>query len=400
MQSIILSPGGWAARIVGVLALSAVVLLSGGLARSDTDGKTIAKLIEQLGDDEQDVRKAAEKKLREIGEEALEQLKKAAKGHADADVRLRAIVLARAIEKGLYGEIRKFTGHTAAVRHIAVSKDGKRMLSGSQDKTMRLWDLQTGKEIRQFKGHTGWVWSCAWSPDNKTAVSAGSLDKTLRLWDVDTGNEIRKFEGHTGRAYGAAFSPDGKHILSGGAESDPTLRLWETDTGKEVRKYEGHTGWIWKVLFSPDGKKALSAGCNDYSARIWDVDSGKQLVTISQAHGENFRVGIAWHPDGKKVLTSGRDGFIRLWDAETGKELHKYTGLADNVECLAYNKDGKRFLAGENKMCYLFDSDSGKIIHRFEDHTDWVYAIAFTPDGRRAVSGGADNTVRLWGLPK
>ena len=122
----------------------------------------------------------------------------------------------------------------------------------------------------------------AFSPDEKYALSSGSLDKTLRLWNLEDGKEVRKYEPppprqHRGavRVYGAAFSPDGKHVLSGGADADKTLRLYETDTGKEVRKFEGHTGWVWKAAFSPDGKKIASAGCNDYSYRIWDVDTGK-----------------------------------------------------------------------------------------------------------------------------
>jgi WD40 repeat protein len=90
---------------------------------------------------------------------------------------------------------------------------------------------------------------------------------------------------------------------------------------------------------------------------------------------------------------------VKLWDVESGKLLKTYTGMNDNVEAVAFNKDGKRFLAGENKIVLLFDTESGKILHRFEDHTDYVYAVAFA-DERRALSGGADNTLRMWGLPK
>jgi WD40 repeat protein len=392
--------------LLGPALLSAAFLLltNPAPARSEPDAKEIAKLIEQLGDDELDTRKAAEKKLADIGEPALAQLRKAAKEHLDADVRLRSIVLVRAIEKGAFGEIRKFVGHTGHIRHIAVSRDGKRALTGGMDNSARLWDIDTGKELKKLTGHTSWVWSVAFSPNETHALTAGSLDKTMRLWDLQTGKEERKYEGHTGRVYGAAFSPDGKHVLSGGSEKigaeekNSNLRLYEIDTGKEVRKYEGHTGWVWKVLFSPDGKRIASAGCNDYSFRIWDTDSGKPLVIGTKAHN-GFVVGIAFSPDGKHLLTSGRDLTVKLWEVETGKLVRTYTGTTDNVEALAFSKDGKRFLAGENKVVHLFDTESGKILHRFEDHTDWVYAVAFV-DGRRALSAGADNMMRLWGLPR
>src|SRR5262249_41153311 len=154
-------------------------------------------------------------------------------------------------------------GHTHHIRSLAVSKDGKKALSGAMDRTARLWDLDTGKELVQFKfpGDHSWVWSVAFSPDEKSALSSGSLDSALRLWDLETGKEVRKFEGHTGRAYGAAFSPDGKHVASSGAEADSSVRIWDADTGKELHKLDGHTGYVWRVAYSPDGKKLASVGC-------------------------------------------------------------------------------------------------------------------------------------------
>src|SRR5262249_54031956 len=151
-------------------------------------------------------------KLADIGEPALEQLRKAAKEHLDADVRLRSIVLVRAIEKGAFGEIRKFVGHTGHIRHIAVSRDGKHALTASMDNTARLWDIDNGKELKKLAGHTSWAWTVAFSPDEARVLTSGSLDKTMRLWDLQDGKEVRKYEGHTGRVYGAAFSPDGKHV--------------------------------------------------------------------------------------------------------------------------------------------------------------------------------------------
>jgi WD40 repeat protein len=388
------------ARLFSVVVLVVLALVSAvSLAGDEVDDKKIAKLIEQLGDDDVDVRKAADKTLSEIGEPALAQLQKAAKSHPDADVRLRAIVLTRLIGRTYFGELRRFSGHTGNIRHIVVSKDGKRMLTASMDYTARVWEIDSGKELLKFAGHGSWVWSIAYAPDEKTVLSSGALDKTLRLWNPQDGKEIRKFEGHTSRVYGAVFSPNGKYALSSGAEMDTSIRLWEVETGKEVRKFDGHTGWVWRVLFSPDGKKIASVGCNDKSFRIWETETGKPLIIGANAH-DGFVVGLSFSPDGKHLLTSGRDQTCKLWDVETGKLLKTYTSMADNVEAVAFSKDGKRFLAGENKVVHVFDTETGKIVHRFEDHTDVVYAVAWHPDGRRALSGGADNVVRLWGVPK
>lgn len=391
-------------RPLSVAALLALACAA-GLADAPPDAKEIARLIEQLGDDDADVRKAAENRLRDIGEPALPQLRQAAKGHADADVRLRA----RILEKSLLGELRQLAGHTGHIRSLAVSRDGKHALTGSMDGTARLWDLETAKELQKFEGHLHapvkhgkWVWSAAFSPDERRAISSGALDRTLRLWGLQDGKEIRKFEGHQGWVYAAAFSPDGKHVLSSGAGNeakDYTVRLWDVDTGKEVRRFEGHTGYVWRASFSPDGKKIASAGCNDKSFRIWDTETGKPLVIGANAH-DGHVVGLAFSPDGKRLLTSGRDLTCKLWEVETGKLVRTYTGVADNVEVVAFSRDGKRFLAGENKVVHVFDTETGKVIHRFEEHAGTVFAVAWLPDGTRALSGGEDKVVRLWRVPK
>ena len=387
-------------RLALAACLLAVALMGGVVAqeKSDEDAK-IAKLVEQLGDDDYDVRKAAEKQLIVIGEPALDQVNKAAKGAADADVKLRAIVLAATMSKGLYGQIRTFTGHNGDIRSLAVSKDGKRLLSGSMDHRTILWDTETGKELRKFEGK-GWAWSVAFSPDEKKALASGGIDKTMRLWNIADGKEEREFTGNTSRVYGAAFSPDGKHVAGGGAEFDCSIRIYEADTCKEVRKLEGHKGWVWKIAYSPDGKKLASAGANDKSFRIWDAETGKTLIEGKDAHDGGNVVGVAFSPDGKSLLTTGRDLSVKSWDVEKGTLIRKYLGAGDNVEAIAFSPDGKRFLAGETRIVHVFDTETGKIVHRFEDHTDEVLAVAFLPDGRRAVSGGKDNVIRLWGVPK
>jgi WD domain, G-beta repeat len=141
----------------------------------------IARLVKQLGDDDFDKREEAAKRLKEIGEPALDALHKATTS-ADAEVRRRAEGLVAVIEKKLYTEQLRFTGHTDQVENVCVSADGKRVLTSSADKTLRLWDASTGKQLRRFEGHTDRIRGLALSPDGKRALS-GSHDKTVRLWD-------------------------------------------------------------------------------------------------------------------------------------------------------------------------------------------------------------------------
>jgi len=134
---------------------------------------------------------------------------------------------------------------------VAFSPDGKQVVSGSGDDTVRLWDAATGAPLQTLEGHTGWVSSVAFSPDGKQVVS-GSGDDTVRLWDAATGAPLQTLEGHTGWVCSVAFSPDGKQVVSG--SGDDTVRLWDAATGTALQTLEGHTGPVTSVTFSPDGK--------------------------------------------------------------------------------------------------------------------------------------------------
>jgi dipeptidyl aminopeptidase/acylaminoacyl peptidase len=156
-------------------------------------------------------------------------------------------------------EILTLTAHTDAVQSVAFSPDGKRLVSGSQDKTLKLWDAQTGQLILTF-GPTDGVLSVAFSPDGKQIVS-GSQDSTLRLWDAHTylgwnmhiSNETRTLQGHTDAVRSVAFSPDGKRIVSG--SQDRTLKLWDAQTGQQILAFQGHTGCVTTVALRPEGTR-------------------------------------------------------------------------------------------------------------------------------------------------
>src|SRR5262249_6267541 len=152
-------------------------------------------------------------------------------------------------------------------------------------------------------------------------------------------------------------------------------------------------------VFSPDSKKIASAGMNDSTFRIWDVEKGTELYVGKDAH-ENWVVDVQFSPDGKQVLTAGRDMKLKLWNAATGKLEKTFEGFKDEPEAAAFSKDGKRIVAADGKSVVIFDVNSGKIIHRFDEHSDQVLAVAFMPDGKKALSAGKDNTVRLWSIPK
>ncbi|MDH4482204.1 MAG: hypothetical protein QE279_05790, partial [Rhodoferax sp.] len=154
---------------------------------------------------------------------------------------------------------------------VAFSPDGTLVATGCHDRTARLWDVHTGRELRTLQGHCGGVTSVAFSPDG-TLLATGSEDKTARLWDAHTGRELRVLQGHDGWVRGVAFSPDNTLLTTGSV--DNTARLWDAHTGRELRVLQGHDDWVISVAFSPDGT-LLATGSRDKTARLWDAHTGR-----------------------------------------------------------------------------------------------------------------------------
>jgi WD40 repeat protein len=206
-------------------------------------------------------------------------------------------------------EVRQFVGHSAGIHGVGLSPDGDRALSASEDGTIRLWEVSTGKELDVFKSG-GLPRRVAFAPDGKHAVAAyaGSGNNLIRLWDVDEHKELRRFEGHRGEVTALAFLPNGRSFLS--ASHDGTLRLWDVNSGKEQRRFE-HRGGAYDVAVSPDGHRALSAGFSDRRVRLWDLGDGGELH-----HFEGHQaavLGVAFSPDGRKALSCDANYTVRLW---------------------------------------------------------------------------------------
>jgi WD40 repeat protein len=305
-------------------------------------------------------------------------------------------------------------GHNYAVNSVAFSPDGKilasgskeqtnyfntdgkTLASGSSDKTIRLWDVATGKAIGGWlRGHEDGVYSVAFSTDGKTLASGG-MDNAIRLWDVATGKAIGDpLRGHEHWVMSVAFSPDGKTLASG--SWDKTIRFWDVVTGKAIGDpLRGHEDGVYSVAFSPDGK-TLASGSSDNAIRLWDVATGKAIGGWLRGH-ENEVYSVAFSPDGKTLASGSMDKTIRLWDVATGKAIgDPLRGHEDGVYSVAFSPDGKTLASGSSdKRTRLWDVATGKAIGEpLRGHKDGVSSVAFSPDGKTLASGSMDKTITL-----
>ncbi len=291
--------------------------------------------------------------------------------------------------------LRTFAGHCGSVTSVAFSPDGNSMLTGSDDCTARLWSLETGQSLLKFEAHGGSVTSVAFSPDSRSVLT-GSGDNTARLWSLETGQSPRTFEGHGGTVTSVAFSPDGRSVLTG--SDDTTARLWSLETGQSLRTFEGHGGWwVTGVAFSPDGRSVLT-GCDDETARLWSLETGQSLRTFEGHRGTV--TSVAFSPDGRSVLTGSDDTTARLWSLNTGQSQRTFEGCGGWwVTSVAFSPSGRSVLTGSYEgTARLWSLETGQSLRTFEGDGDRVTSVAFSPDGRSVLTGSVDHTARLWNV--
>jgi serine/threonine protein kinase len=301
-------------------------------------------------------------------------------------------------------------GHANIIRAVAWSPDGQNMASASDDATVRVWDVSTGRRIFTYLNHGGEVFAVAWSPDGQH-IASGGWDHTVQVWDAVHNTRgiasmlqwlkslasfvgIRGFtyRSHTSQVYTVAWSPDGQYIASAG--NDHTVQIWQALTGRNITTYGGHTSPVWSLAWSPDGKHIASGG-SDHSLRIWNVHTGRKVFINRDRYGVVHAV--AWSPDGKRIASGSGDAKVRVWEVSTGRHLLTCHGHASIVYAVAWSPDGKYIASGSSDMAvHVWQALTGRDAFAYHGHTDAVYSVAWSPDGQRLASAGSDRTIQVW----
>ena len=296
-------------------------------------------------------------------------------------------------------------GHSEYVHSIGFSYDGKHIVSGSMDKTVRVWEAATGAILSTLEGHLENVVSVAFSPSGKQILS-GSWDKTVRLWDAASGAIFLILEGHTKYVTSVAFCPSGKQILSG--SWDKTVRLWDAASGAILLILAGHTKYVTSVAFCPSGEQILS-GSWDKTVRLWDAASGA-ILHILEGHTK-YVTSVAFSSDGKLLASGSKDKTVRVCDAATGAFKFNFDGHKDDVNSVAFSPDSNYIVSGSSDCTihmwnvatdinflerHLLEAMKSAIFYSLEGHSDGVFAVVYSPDGKYIVSGSSDKTIRVW----
>jgi WD40 repeat protein len=307
-------------------------------------------------------------------------------------------------------------GHMGAIYSLFWTRDGHHVISGGDDKVVRIWDLSIGKTVRSIRGpigpgNEGRIAALALSPDERWLAVGGDIGGgIIRLYDFKSGTIKGVLTGHKRGVRGLAFSHDGRLLLSGGA--DNVAILWDVEGRRLLRRFDGHDNAggrneIEAVSFSLDDQLAIT-GSFDRTIKLWRVTDGGLATTLS-GHADRVR-SLAVSPKDGNIASGDVSGEIRIWDASSGRLLRSFQNhsssdlRSSSVRGLSFSPNGRALLAGNggrgsNYYVRVWQPDTGSLLMEYKKHDNGVYAVAISANGQWAATAGGDNKeIHIWDL--
>jgi WD40 repeat protein len=289
-------------------------------------------------------------------------------------------------------------GHKEEVFGVVITPDGTKIVSGSEDETIKVWDLESYKCSATFKIPSA-VWGVAVTPDGKiTVCGCGSHDNTLRVVDLQNGECFSTLKGHTKSIgpWAVAVMPDGKRAVSG--SHDGTIKVWNISSERCIKTIKGHNCEIIGIALTSNGNRVISSS-TDSTMKLWDLESLQCLATF-EGHTSTVN-GVAVTPDGERVVSGSYDRTLKVWDLKSGNCLDTFEGHTGCVYGVVVTPNNKWVVSGsQDKTVKVWDLETGECAITFSGHTDSVNGVAITPDGKRVVSTSKDKTLIVWELPE
>ncbi|MBW4430900.1 MAG: tetratricopeptide repeat protein [Pelatocladus maniniholoensis HA4357-MV3] len=282
------------------------------------------------------------------------------------------------------------SGHTNIVRSVAFTQNGQSLVSGSNDKTIRIWNLQK-RQLQGMLSEKGeWV-VIAISPDGQTLAS-GSSNKTIKIWHLQTGKLLSVLKGHFDLINGLCFSPDGQNLVS--ASRDRTIKIWHVKTGKLQRTLGENSGFIYDIAISSDGNFLVSGG-SDKLIKIWQLQTGELLRTIAGFPG--FVRTVAISSILQVIVGAGFGKTIYVWDLHNGQLQQVLEGHNGSIQTLAISSDGQSLISGsDDRTLKIWNLKKATLLHTLTGHTGSVLSVDISSDGNILASSSEDKTIRIW----
>lgn len=288
------------------------------------------------------------------------------------------------------------TGHQGNVKCIEfIGEEGKKIISGSSDNTLRIWDTESAQCLDVLHGHRSRIWDLSTTHEGDFVASA-SGDSTVKIWNLKNAKAscATTLNGHAGDVYSVRYHPNESHLVTGGY--DKTVRLFDVNTGAIIKTFPGHQLAVTKTIFNPLGNLVIS-GSKDNTIKFWDIVSGLCIRTISSHLGEVTSVEM--NSSGTLLLSSSKDNSNRLWDVRMVRPIRKLKGHQNTSKNFirANFADNNLIVGGsEDGIVYIWDQETGEVLQKLRGHQGVVYDSAWNAKQGMLASCSDDQTCKVW----